>query len=286
MKQYLWCLTLAGMFLFSGCGAEQLVPVEMADFEQSRPIASETALQADVSIDVGALEVQAAGPSNLYSVNMEYDKSSYTPEVNYDGPAARLAVRLESSHRAGIRAERNTSRLQLKLTDTLPVGLKIKTGVGDARLTLSRMRISRLDLEGGVGAARINTYEANPITCDEVRLRCGVGSLDAVGLGNLNFRVLDFEGGVGGANLDLSGAWKQDAEILVQVGLGGINLRMPREIGVRVTAEKHLLSGLQLDNFRREGSSDDYYSENYNKSKVRVTVVVKTGIGGFRITWI
>jgi len=29
-----------------------------------------------------------------------------------------------------------------------------------------------------------------------------------------------------------------------------------------------------------------FNSENYNKSKVRVTVVVKTGIGGFRLTWI
>jgi len=146
--------------------------------------------------------------------------------------------------------------------------------------------VSRLDVEGGVGGARISSYDPNPVVCDEVRLRSGVGSLEAVGLGNLNFRTLDFESGVGGANLDLSGAWKQNAEVRVQVGVGGVNLRIPRDIGVRVTAEKHFLSGLQLDNFHRDGSGDEYYSENYDKSKIRVTVVVKTGIGGFRITWI
>jgi hypothetical protein len=286
MRRVLWSSTLAATLLFSGCAADQLIPVEMVGMEQSRPIGNESALQADVSLDVGALEIQADSPSKLYSLNLEYDKGSYQPDVNYDTASSRLAVRLESSHRAGIRAERNANRLQLKLTDTVPVRLTVRTGVGDARLTLSRLRMSRLDIEGGVGAARINTYDPNPITCDEVRLRCGVGSLDAVGLGNLNFKILDFEGGIGGANLDLSGAWKQDAEIRVQVGLGGINLRMPRDVGVRVSAEKHLLSGLQLDNFRREGTSDDYYSENYTKSKVRVTVVVKTGIGGFRISWI
>jgi hypothetical protein len=50
-------------------------------------------------------------------------------------------------------------------------------------------------------------------------------------------------------------------------------------------AERHFLSGLQLDGFEHEGG-EDYYSEKYSEKKVRVTIVVKTGIGGFRISWI
>jgi hypothetical protein len=286
MRILFWKASLAVTLLLSACNVSERVPVEMVGVDQSRPIGKETALQADIDIDVGTLEIQGDSPSNLYSYNLEYDKGGYEPELRYDAGNSQLFLKLPSTHRGGIRSERNTNRLQLKLTEAIPLRLKVNMGVGEARLALSRLKVSRLDLEGGVGAARINTYDANPIICDEIRLRNGVGSLDAVGLGNLNFRVLDFEGGVGGANLDLSGAWKQDAEIRIQVGLGGMNLRVPRELGVRVTAEKHLLSGLQLENFRREGSSDDYYSENYNQSKIRITVSVKTGIGGFKISWI
>jgi len=285
MRSIFWKASMAATLLLSGCNADQRVAVEMDRMEQSRPLGAETSLRADVSVDVGSLEIQGGSASKLYALDLEYDKASYQPESNYDAASARLTFKLESTHKGGIRTEPHANRLQLRLTETLPVTLKVNTGVGDTRLSLSGMRVNRLDIESGVGAARINTYDPNPIVCEEIRLRNGVGSLDAVGLGNLNFRVLDFEGGVGGANLDLSGAWKQDAEIRIQVGVGGILMRMPRDIGVRVTAEKHFLSGLQLDNFRREGS-DDYYSENYNKSKVRVTVVVKTGIGGFRLTWI
>lgn len=286
MKTLFWNAGLAATLLLSACNLTEHIPAEMVSMDQSRPIGKESALEADISVDVGALEIQKDGPSSLYSFNLEYDKASYIPDVNYDAGNGQLSLKLQGAHRGGLHSEGNTNRLQLRLTDAVPLRLKVNMGVGDARLTLSSLRLSRLDIEGGVGAARINTYDANPITCDEIRLRTGVGSLDAVGLGNLNFRVLDFEGGVGGARLDLSGAWKQDAEIRVQVGLGGMNLRVPRDLGVRVTAEKHFLSGLQLDSFRREGSSNEYYSENYNQAKIRIKISVQTGIGGFRISWL
>jgi hypothetical protein len=286
MKKTLWKTSMAATMFFAGCNVDQRVAVEMAQVEQSRPLGSESSLQADIGMDVGALEIQGDSSSSLYSLSLDYDKASYQPEISYDAAAGRLVFRLDSTHRGGIRTEPRANRLQLSLTESLPVKLKVNTGVGDARLSLSRLRINRLDVEGGVGGTKISSYEPSPVGCDEIRLRSGVGSLDAVGLGNLNFSRLDFEGGVGSANLDLSGAWKQDAEIRIQVGVGSVNLRVPRDIGVRLTAEKHFLSGLQLDNFHREGSSDDYYSENYNKAKIRVTVEVKTGIGAFRITWI
>jgi hypothetical protein len=286
MKSILWKTSMAAAIFLAGCNVDQRIAVEMAQMEQSRPLGSETSLQADVGMDVGALEIQGDTASNLYVLNLEYDKASYQPEISYDPATESLRFRLDSTHKGGIRTERRANRLQLNLTESLPIKLKVNTGVGDARLSLSRLRVNRLDVEGGVGGSKISSYEPSPVACDEIRLRSGVGSLDAVGLGNLNFRRLEFEGGVGSANLDLSGAWKQDAEIRVQVGVGSVNLRVPRDIGVKLTAEKHFLSGLQLDNFHREGSTDDYYSENYTKAKIRVTVEVKTGIGAFRITWI
>jgi hypothetical protein len=115
-------------------------------------------------------------------------------------------------------------------------------------------------------------------------LKSGIGGFDATGLGNLNFRDFEFEGGVGGANLDFSGDWKRSAEIRIQVGVGGVNLRLPREIGVRVEAEKHFLSGLHLEGFDQRDSY--YYSRNYDATQIRVTVRIDTGIGGLKITWL
>jgi hypothetical protein len=63
-----------------------------------------------------------------------------------------------------------------------------------------------------------------------------------------------------------------------------VTVRMPREIGVKVEAEKNFLSGLHLESFNKQGSF--YYSENYSKAAIKVSIDVTTGIGGIRITWL
>jgi hypothetical protein len=289
MRSIIWMSSMAAVLLLSGCGLEERVPVEMDRIEKSLPLGNASSLQADISLDIGSLEISAGQSSTLYSLDLEYDKASYQPDINYEqgsGQEGRLSLKLESIHKRGIRDERRNNRLLLNLSDSLPVSLRVNTGVGDARLSLSRLHLTRLELQSGVSDARISSYDPNPVVCDEIRLRSGVGNLNAVGLGYLNFRRFDFEGGVGGATLDFAGQLKQDADVQVQVGVGGVNVRMPRDMGVRVSAERHFLSGLQLDGFHKESTGGDYYSENYNRAKVRIYMVVKTGVGSFRITWI
>jgi hypothetical protein len=284
--KYRYCI-LASMLAIplSACYLEERVPAEMVSLNQSRPVNSERSLDADIRFDIGSLEISGGKGSTLYSLDLEYDKVSYEPELEYQpGEAGRLQFKLESTHKLGIRSERQQNRLRLNLTEEVPVKLNINTGVGDARLQLSGIKVSELELESGVGGSRISSYEPNTVVCDRIRIKNGVGSMDAIGLGNLNFRELEFEGGVGGANLDFTGEWKQDAEVRVQVGVGGVTIRMPRDIGVRVEAEKNLFSGVHLEGFNKRDSL--YYSENYDRAKHRVTVRVETGIGGFRVNWI
>lgn len=287
MRLLSWSAVLVLAIPFCACEFEPRVAAEMESMNKAQPIGKEKSLSADIRFDIGSLDISGDKDTNLYSVELEYDKSSYQPEINYRPPAGgdegALSFRLESNHKIGLRAEHH-NRLRLNLTKSIPIKLSINTGVGDARLSLSGLEISRLDLESGVGGSKLSSYEPNAVPCDFIRIKNGVGSMDAVGLGNLNFRELEFEGGVGGANLDFTGAWKRDADIRVQVGVGGVTLRMPRELGVRVEAEKHFLSGFHLEGFNQRDSF--YYSESYDRAKVRVSVRVATGVGGFRISWI
>jgi hypothetical protein len=286
MKKSLWLLCIPMAFLISGCDFEERIPAEMASLNQKQPLGSEKSLDANVRFDIGSLEVTGQKGSDLYSMDLEYDKASYQPDVHYEtsGQVGILTFKLESTHKIGLRSERQNNRLRLSLADSVPLNLRVNTGVGDARLSLSGMKVSRLDLESGVGGSKLSAYEPNPVSCDFIRIKNGVGSMDAVGLGNLNFRELEFEGGVGGASLDFSGQWKQDADVRIQVGVGGVNVRMPRDVGVRVEAEKHFLSGLHLDGFNKRDAY--YYSDNYDKAKTRVTLRVATGVGGFKISWL
>ncbi|HYK89770.1 MAG TPA: toast rack family protein [Acidobacteriota bacterium] len=286
MKKLIWLACLPMVLWISGCDFEERIPAEMSSVNQARPLGKEKTLDAHVRFDIGSLEVTGSKTPNVYSMDLEYDKSSYQPDVSYEtaGDEGRLTFRLEITHKLGIRTQRQSNRLRLNFNDSIPLKLSVNTGVGDARLSLTGMKVERLDLEAGVGGSKISVYEPNPVTCEFIRIKNGVGSMDAVGLGNLNFRELEFEGGVGGANLDFTGSWKQDADVRIQVGVGGVSARMPREVGVRVEAEKHFLSGLHLDGFNKRDSY--YYSDNYDKAKTRITLRVATGVGGFKISWL
>ena len=288
MKKILWILCV--LPLFSSCRfPEREAPVEAVSLNQNQPLGKETNLDASVRFDFGALEITREENRNrLYSLELEYDKVRYTPDIKYtlsaDALHGQFYANLHGIQRTGIAKELPTNRMRLAFADSVPLRLHITTGVGDARLSLSGLQLSGLDFDTGVGSAKISTYEPNSVICDHIRLKSGVGSLDAVGLANLNFKELEFDGGVGGANLDLSGEWKQNADIRIQVGVGGVNLAVPREIGVRVEAVKHFLGGVQLEGFSQRDSYS--YSKNYDTAAIRITVQVTTGIGGLKITWI
>jgi hypothetical protein len=275
--------------LLAGCGFEERIPLKMTLMNQTQPLRKETNLESIIRFDIGSLEITREENANsLYSLDMEYDKASCTPIIHYDsiseGKEGRFSFSLESMEKTTLRRERYNNRLRLALTNSIPLSLRITTKVGDVHLSLSGMKLARIDFESGVGGTKISSYKSNPIPCEYVRLKNGVGSIEAIGLGNINFRELDFNGGVGGANLDFTGEWKQNAIIRIKVGVGGVNLRMPREIGVRIDAEKNLLSGLQLEGFTQQGAV--YYSDNYDKAAFKASIQVATGVGGFKITWI
>ncbi len=273
--------------LLSGCVPMDMSPPEMVSISRSQPLEGEKSLDAEIRSEVGTLELSRDEGSNLYSLDLDYDSRHYRHDLRYDkesgGALGRLSLRLEKLREEGIGHDGRVNLLRLALSNSLPIRLNIGTGVGEARLALSGIHLARLDLESGVGETRISAFEPNAVRCEKITIRNGVGSLETTGLGNLNFRELDFEGGVGAANLDFTGEWREDAKVQVEVGVGGVSIRMPREVGVRVEATKHLLSGMHLDGFTQRDSA--YYSSNYDDVSIRVFIRVVTGVGGFRITW-
>jgi hypothetical protein len=282
---WVWCLLL----ISAGCDFNERMPIEMATLNQTQPLGKEKTLESTIRFDIGSIEISSENrKESLYSYDLEYDKVGFSPEVRYnpvlDGAEGRFYFGLQSTHKLVLPPQRYTNRLRLSFSDSIPLKLKVSAGVGEARLSLSNLKVSRIDFESGVAEAKMSAYTPNAVPCEYIKIKNGVGRLEAIGLGNLNFRDFEFEGGVGGANLDFTGEWKQSADIRIRVGVGGVTVQMPREIGVKVEAEKNVFSGLHLEGFSKQDSY--YYSENYTRAAIRVSINVAAGIGGLRITWL
>lgn len=285
-----WLILTPIMLAFlTSCDMDQQRAMQMTSMNQDQPLDKEKRLEADFRYDIGSIEISGDKNSrSLYSYSLEFDKSGNPPDVRYEtsqgGESGHLSFQMGDSRHVTLKANTESNRLRVQFNDSVPLRLKLSMGIGESRLGLSGLKLSGLDMESGVGAAKLSAYEPNPIECSSIRLKAGVGGVEAVGLGNLHFHEFDFEGGVGGANLDFSGDWQRDAVVRIQVGVGGVNAKIPRDIGVRVEANQHFLSGLHLEGFQKR--DDAHYSENYERSKFKVSVKVTTGVGGLRITWI
>ena len=254
------------------------------DFNQSEPAGEEELLRATVELGVGRMEIQPGSTENAYEVDMHFNELAFRPQVEFqreDGKA-RLKVGLEGEGQSF--RKMGETILSLRLNPETPLHLVASTGVGKSNIDLSGMRIRSLSLECGVGETSLTVTQPNRSECDRVEVSSGVGAMELIGLGNLSFREFEFQGGVGGSRLDFSGDWAELGDVDIEVGVGGIEILIPKDLGVEIRVSKGFFSEFSMPGFEKQG--DTYFSDNIDQVDKVVKFNVRAGIGGVQIKWI
>jgi hypothetical protein len=254
-------------------------------FESADPSGDETLLDASVDLSVGELTIQAGNPAELYQMDVRYNENAFKPELDLsrEGSIARLRFELKGGQ-GKLARKIGQNRLDLRLNPDTPLHLSAKTGVTGTEIDLSGMTVEAFDLEADVGETSISILSANRTSCGDVKIKNGVGSLKFTGLGNLNFQRFDFENGVGAAVLDFSGNWDKEGRVHIQVGVGGVEVLLPRDLGAELRVSKSFLSGIDVTGFHKQG--DVYLSDNLDQVEKKIRIDVEAGIGGIEISWI
>ena len=257
--------------------------VRMATFKRSAELQGEQRMDVDLRMSVGSMHVQPIDSNQSYELDLRYNEASFRPELDYreggQDSGAALRFKLEGHGRG-----KGDNELDLGLNRTLVYDLRADTGVGKSVIDLSGLKAESLVLQSGVGEMELAILSPNPISCRRVDLQSGVGGFEAKGLGNLSFRELKFSGGVGGAHLDFSGEWREVGKVSIEVGVGGVDIVLPREIGAEVKASKSFLSGVNLTDFTKS-SGNIYRSRNYDDVEKKVRFSIQAGIGGINVRW-
>lgn len=258
--------------------------VDFVRFERSEPLGEEQSLDARVEVKVGRLEVEPGPADQLYQIEVHYNQRAFTPQldVQREGTGARLEFELtgEGSSFAGL----DETRINLRLNPNLPVQLETRSGVGESNVDLSGMEVRSVLLQSGVGEHKLSMLTPNRTICDRIEIISGVGALEVVGLGNFAFKELRFRGGVGGSSLDFSGAWNEVGQVEIEVGVGGVEILLPRHLGAEIRVSKSFLTGYDLSGFTQKG--DTYYSDNLERVEKVVRFRIRAGIGGVEVKWI
>jgi hypothetical protein len=267
-------------------GASGAAAQSMRPFSTYRQWHGETRIEARLDYTAGALRLAAGRPAELYRMDVLYDGDRYVPVSEFDAARGSVALGLHASGDGGLRV---VSKGQLRQTAAVTfspksdLSLDVTLGAVDGDLELGGLRLTDLDLEAGASRATVRFSQPNATRCRAATLSAGAAELSVLGLGNSRCERIAFEGGVGRVTLDFGGSWTSSATVEVRMALGEVALRLPRQVGVRITMDKFLAT-FEPQGLVRRGTS--YLSPGYDQAARHLDIDVTTAVGGVTVDWL
>jgi hypothetical protein len=267
-------------------GAPEASAQAMRPFSTYRQWHGETSTSARLEFAAGALRLAAGRPAELYRMDVLYDPDRYQPVSDYDAAGGDVTLGVRAAGNGGLRV---VSKGQLRQTASVTfsprsdLALAVALGAVDGDLELGGLRLTSLDLEAGASRATVRFSQPNAARCRDAVLSSGAAELTVLGLGNSRCDRIAFEGGVGQVTLDFGGTWTSSSHVSVKMALGAVALRLPRQIGVRLTLDKFLAS-FDSQGFVRRGNA--YLSPGYDQAARHLDIDITTAVGGVAIDWL
>jgi hypothetical protein len=244
-----------------------------------RQFRGEELLEVEVEYGAGNLFITPAPGNSLYKATLRYDANTFKPRTQYaDG---RLRVGLEGGSIKG--RNMKSGRLDLTLGNRVPLDMNLKFGAVRANVELGGLRVRQLHIATGASDTDLTVSSLNPEPCSNIDIEVGAAEFTASGLGNLNCETIKVAGGVGGVTLDFNGSWRVNSTVDIDMGLGSLELRVPRGLGVSVT-KKGVLASFDSQELVKRGNT--FYSENWDTATNRVTFTIDAALGSIRMVWV
>lgn len=256
------------------------------DFSTSRQLHGESRLIARIEYGAGTLRLAPAAGGDLYRLTMSYDGERYTPLSAFDAGTGTVRLGLASAGAGGFHIG---SRRQLDqtafvtLSPAVGLDLALQLGAVEAEIELGGLQLTDLRLTSGASRTTVRFSRPNTGHCEQATISAGAADLSVLALGNARCRQLQFEGGVGKLLLDLSGAWTSEAHMSVHLAVGALTLRLPRDLGIRLTLDR-FLSSFPTAGWTRQGNG--YLSPGYAHATRHLDLALSSALGGIDVEWV
>ena len=198
--------------------------------EVTEKIDAEGADKLVVEFDFGAgtLVIEPDDIKEAAIVDIFYDtrKVDYTIEYTKRGNTGYLDME------SVLRKHRNIDNLDNEWDATLsnryPTEIKFDLGACEADIDLGGIPLTSLDIEIGAASGTIEFSKPNPERIKEISIDVGASSLKLDDFGNANFEYMKISSGAASIDLDLRGDYSGESEINIDVGVGSMDVIIPK----------------------------------------------------------
>jgi hypothetical protein len=255
---------------------------------KSRHNRGQDVLDVSIKYAVGRFDLGKVSGNLLYQINTKYDEDVFRLRSDYFESDGRGSLRIEIE---GLEDEIELGdldnyeyeggSLQVGLPSDVPVSVSVKLGAAEANLDLGGLHLEKLVYETGASDTHIRFSEANRGEAQYCSFKAAAAALRVDDLGDSRCQRISVSGGIGELKLDFSGDWSHDATADINVGLGGIEISVPDELGVRIEKSTFLMS-FDAPGFVQEDGGV-WVSRNWDDARHHLSITVSGALGGIRV---
>jgi hypothetical protein len=244
--------------------------------------------KVSLSGDISAAEMHLVGHDggDLFSGRVRYDADRTNVDITLEkaGTAADLQMTGKRRHEKSVfNNEENAWDISLSRSCIWDIGIDV--GATDCLFDLSGVPVERMVLDAGASECEIVFDRLNPQEMRRFSIDAGAGSLKLQGLGYARCRDFELNGGAGSVVMDFDGFDRGFGTVHIDVGVGEVEIEIPKDIPVRITADKGWLSSVDIDEDLGENIRDGVWeSVGYEQGARGLEMSIDVGIGQVTVT--
>jgi hypothetical protein len=201
-------------------------------------VAYPTADDLDLRIDLGAcrLEARPGEVGHWVAGTCHYPTDKRVPIIREEGRL--ITITEEKPHMERIPTDfGGVPRYELEFGKEKPFALTIETGASEFDLDLGSLPLKALTVRQGPGRFNLDFSAPNPQPMSLLEVSSGAAGMQLENLANANFSKMLLSGGAASYELDFAGRLLQDAEVVIEAGLSGMEIAVPGSTAAKIVAE-------------------------------------------------
>ena len=276
---------VAGVLAAAGlAGPANLDAQRWKTLTAARQVTNEENLRVKVQYGAGVLTVRRGDDGELYNALFHFDENWAIPRTEYAGGRLEVGLSASETGNSDFSDWPDEASLELELAPGVPMDLDLDFGAGRAELDLTGLAVRKLVVNTGASESVIRVDEVNRERMESARINVGAADLRVLGVGNMNAERVTVKSGLGSVVLRLDGEWPDDGYLVVEMGLGALELQVPRSLGVRLRRPGSLLASIETDGLEKQGKV--YQSVNWESAERKIEIEITAVLGSVDLEWI
>ena len=276
-----WTVALTAMTI-----AVPLLAGRLDEVHDEVPAAAYKGVEMNVEFSAGRIDIAPSSSDLPVQLDALYLARYIDYDFDYedDGGVCRVFAKSEFEHHRGRDYDDIDNEWNVDLSTKYPLNLDFELGACEGIFDLGGLKIEEIMLEVGAADLEIDFSAPNPVRMREFNANCGASSLVIDGLANANVDHMDFDIGAGSCDIDFRGDFKGETEVTIDVGVGSMDVIVPRNVAILIRGDAGMFSSLDISGLDvRETRRDTWESDDFDTAKDRLIFDVSIGIGSVDI---